>query len=79
MARDPFSGDMAFSWIPVSISIARYSGPPKVCETLIADGGWRPWIYVKIETDQGVTGYGECTDPRSVSILTFFSSTLNDL
>jgi len=34
-------------------------------ETLIADGGWRPWIYVKIETDEGVTGYGECTDPRS--------------
>ena len=35
-------------------------------ETLIADGGWRPWIYVKIETDEGVTGYGECTDPRSL-------------
>ena len=22
-------------------------------ETLVADGGWRPWIFVKIETDEG--------------------------
>lgn len=34
-------------------------------ETFMVDGGWRPWIYVKVETDEGVTGYGECTDPRS--------------
>ena len=34
-------------------------------ETFIADGGWRPWIFVKVETDEGVVGYGECTDPRS--------------
>ena len=34
-------------------------------ETFIVDGGWRPWIFVKVETDDGVVGYGECTDPRS--------------
>ena len=34
-------------------------------ETFTIDGGWRPWIFVKVETDEGVVGYGECTDPRS--------------
>ena len=39
-------------------------------ETFIVDGGWRPWTFVKIETDEGVTGYGECSDgmsPRGVA------------
>ena len=34
-------------------------------ETYIVDGGWRPWIFVKVETDEGVTGYGECSDGRN--------------
>ena len=34
-------------------------------ETFIVDAGWRPWTFVKIETDAGVTGYGECSDGRS--------------
>ena len=34
-------------------------------ETFIVDGGWRPWIYVKVETDEGITGYGECSDGRN--------------
>ncbi len=34
-------------------------------ETFIVDAGWRPWTFVKIETDEGVTGYGECSDGRS--------------
>lgn len=34
-------------------------------ETFIVDAGWRPWIFVKIETDKGITGYGECSDGRS--------------
>ena len=34
-------------------------------ETFIVDGGWRPWIFVKVETDEGVTGYGECSDGRN--------------
>ena len=36
-------------------------------ETFIVDAGWRPWTFVKIETDEGVTGYGECSDGRSPS------------
>ena len=25
-------------------------------ETLIVDAGWRPWMFVKVETDEGITG-----------------------
>jgi L-alanine-DL-glutamate epimerase-like enolase superfamily enzyme len=28
----------------------------------IVDGAFRPWTFVKIETDQGVVGWGDCTD-----------------
>lgn len=34
-------------------------------ETFIVDAGWRPWIFVKVETDEGITGWGECSDSRS--------------
>ena len=34
-------------------------------ETFIVDAGWRPWTFVKVETDGGVTGYGECSDGRN--------------
>ena len=34
-------------------------------ETFIVDAGWRPWIFVKVETDEGIIGYGECSDGRS--------------
>lgn len=34
-------------------------------ETLICDAGWRPWSFVKIQTDDGINGYGECSDSRS--------------
>jgi L-alanine-DL-glutamate epimerase-like enolase superfamily enzyme len=34
-------------------------------ETFIVDAAWRPWSFVKVETDQGITGYGECSDSRS--------------
>ena len=34
-------------------------------ETFIVDAGWRPWTYVKVETDAGITGWGECSDGRS--------------
>jgi len=33
----------------------------KNVETLVVDGGWRPWIFVKIESDNGITGYSECS------------------
>jgi len=34
-------------------------------ESFIVDGGYRPWIYTKIETDDGLVGYGECSDVRA--------------
>ncbi|MEX0761834.1 MAG: mandelate racemase/muconate lactonizing enzyme family protein [Dehalococcoidia bacterium] len=34
-------------------------------ETFIVDAGWRPWAFVAIRTDEGITGYGECSDPRN--------------
>ena len=34
-------------------------------ETHVVDGGWRPWTFVKVETDEGITGWGECSDTRA--------------
>ena len=34
-------------------------------ETFIVDAGWRPWTFVKVETDESITGYGECSDGRN--------------
>ncbi len=36
-------------------------------ETKHCDAGWRPWSYVKIETDEGITGWGEYGDGWSPS------------
>ena len=40
-------------------------------ETLICDAGWRPWIFVKVTTDDGLVGWSEITDshgsPRGLS------------
>ena len=39
-------------------------------QTLHCDAGWRVWTFIKIETDQGITGWSECTDshgsPRAI-------------
>lgn len=37
----------------------------KNIQTFIVDAGWRPWIFVKVEADDGTVGYGECSDGRS--------------
>jgi len=34
-------------------------------EALHCDAGWRPWTFVRIETDAGLIGWGECSDNRS--------------
>jgi len=34
-------------------------------DTLHCDAGWRVWSFVKIETDTGITGYGECSNPKA--------------
>jgi galactonate dehydratase len=31
-------------------------------QTFICDAGWRPWTFVKVETDTGLVGWGECSD-----------------
>lgn len=32
---------------------------------MIVDAGWRPWTFVKVLTDAGIVGYGECSDGRN--------------
>ncbi len=43
----------------------------KKIETLFCDAGWRPWIFLKISTDEGLIGYSEVTDshgsPRGIA------------
>ncbi len=34
----------------------------KKIETLYCDAGWRPWIFLKITTDDGLVGWSEITD-----------------
>ena len=34
-------------------------------EPLQCDAGWTAWTFVKITTDAGIIGYGECTDWRA--------------
>src|ERR1700758_5398004 len=38
--------------------------PMKVAaiETLFCDAGWRPWIFLKITSDEGLHGWAEVTD-----------------
>ena len=31
-------------------------------ETLFCDAGWRPWIFLKATTDDGLVGWAEITD-----------------
>src|SRR5690349_449215 len=33
-------------------------------ETFMCDASWRPWIFVRVETDDGLVGWGECSDGR---------------
>jgi galactonate dehydratase len=34
-------------------------------ETFVVDAGWRPWQFVAVRTDEGLTGYGECSEGRN--------------
>ena len=34
-------------------------------QSYIVSGGWRPWIFVKVTTDDGIVGWSECSDGRS--------------
>lgn len=33
-------------------------------DTFVVDAGWRPWSFIAVRTDEGITGYGECSDGR---------------
>ena len=34
----------------------------KSVNCIVCDAGWRPWIFVRVETDNGIIGYSERTD-----------------
>ena len=34
-------------------------------KSYIVDAGWRSWTLVKVETDEGVSGWGECSDDKT--------------
>ena len=34
-------------------------------EPIIVDAGWQSWIFVKVSTDEGTVGWGECSVARS--------------
>jgi len=34
-------------------------------QAIHCDGGWRPWTFVRVETDAGLVGWGECSDTRN--------------
>src|SRR5215204_5923860 len=47
--------------------------------TFIVDGGFRPWTFVKIETsDDGVVGWGDCTDWGSPGPVTAMVARLSE-
>lgn len=31
-------------------------------EPVLCDGGYRPWTFIKVSTDEGITGYGDSSD-----------------
>lgn len=37
----------------------------KAIETFVVDAGWRPWQFVAVRSDSGLTGYGEMSDGRN--------------
>src|SRR5690348_6587642 len=34
-------------------------------QAFLCDAGWRPWTFVKVDTDDGLVGWGECSDSRN--------------
>lgn len=33
-------------------------------EAFVFDAGWRPWTFIKVSTDEGIDGWGECSVAR---------------
>ncbi len=38
-------------------------------ETFLVDAGWRPWTFVKVTTDAGLVGYGECSSKTPYGVV----------
>ena len=34
-------------------------------EAAVVDAGWRPWVFVRVVTNHGVIGFGECSDGKN--------------
>ena len=34
-------------------------------DTAVVNAGWRPWVFVRIETNSGIVGFGECSDGKN--------------
>src|SRR4029077_10799362 len=54
-------GDVAPSRPPVTSVSCRGMKVAQI-ETLYCDAGWRPWIFLKATTDDGLVGWAEITD-----------------
>jgi L-alanine-DL-glutamate epimerase-like enolase superfamily enzyme/CMP-N-acetylneuraminic acid synthetase len=61
VGRPPFPGDAAMPSGTVRPSAARGARVASL-ETLYCDAGWRPWIFVKATTEDGLVGWAEITD-----------------
>ena len=33
-------------------------------EPILCDSAWGVWVFIKVQTDEGITGWGECSDHR---------------
>ena len=60
-------GSSAASWLALVLPGAAEVRQRKLdneivdVRTVIVDGGWRNWVCVVVDTDERLTGYGECT------------------
>src|SRR5690606_17837633 len=50
---------------------AKGNPPMKITaiETFLVDAGWRPWTFVKVTTDAGLVGYGECSSKTPYGVV----------
>src|SRR5438270_11722500 len=68
---DKFSGDLSAHLsrrVGAAASIGRSQGGGVRITRVQAfhcDAGWRPWTFVKVDTDAGLVGWGECSDSRN--------------
>ena len=37
-------------------------------EPILCDSAWGVWVFIKVQTDEGITGWGECSDHRRLHL-----------